>query len=144
MRINSILHHKGDEVATITPDSTVSDALRSLADHGIGALVVSADGRTVQGILSERDIVRALAAEGGASLDHPVDRLMTGTVVTCTRDDTVDSLMATMTGERIRHVPVVENGALTGIISIGDVVKHRVSELESEAQHLKDYITTGR
>ncbi len=144
MRINSILHHKGDEVATVTADSTVADALAALADHGIGALVVSTDGRTVEGILSERDIVRALAADGAATLEQPVNRLMTGTVVTCTREDTVDSLMATMTEQRVRHVPVVEDGALAGIISIGDVVKHRVGELESETRHLKDYITTGR
>lgn len=144
MRINSILNHKGDEVATVAPDSTVADALRSLADHGIGALVVSSDGRTVEGILSERDIVRALSSEGAAALEHPVERLMTGTVETCTREDTVDSLMATMTEKRVRHVPVVEDGVLEGIISIGDVVKHRVGELESETRHLKDYITTGR
>ncbi len=144
MRINSILTHKGDEVATVTPDSTVADALRALADHGIGALVVSADGRAVDGILSERDIVRALSADGAATLEHPVDRLMTDTVVTCSREDTVDSLMATMTERRVRHVPVVEDGVLSGIISIGDVVKHRVGELESGTRHLKDYITTGR
>ena len=144
MRINSILNHKGDDVATVAPDSTVADALRALADRGVGALVVSSDGRTVEGILSERDIVRGLSVEGAATLDRPVHHLMTGTVVTCTREDTVDSLMATMTGKRIRHVPVVEDGVLSGIISIGDVVKHRVGELESETRHLKDYITTGR
>jgi CBS domain-containing protein len=144
MRINSILNGKGDDVATVAPESTVADALGLLADHGIGALVVSTDGRTVEGILSERDIVRALAAQGDATLDLPVHELMTDTVVTCTREDTVDSLMATMTDERVRHVPVVEDGVLSGIISIGDVVKHRVGELESETRHLKDYITTGR
>ena len=144
MRINSILTHKGDDVATVTPDSSVADALRALADHGIGALVVSSDGRAVEGILSERDIVRALAADGAVTLEHPVAQLMTDTVVTCTREDTVDSLMATMTERRVRHVPVVEAGVLSGIISIGDVVKHRVGELESETRHLKDYITTGR
>lgn len=144
MRINSILTRKGDDVATVTPDSTVADALRALADHGIGALVVSSDGRAVEGILSERDIVRALSAEGAVTLEHPVAQLMTDTVVTCTREDTVDSLMATMTERRVRHVPVVEAGVLSGIISIGDVVKHRVGELESETRHLKDYITTGR
>ena len=144
MRINSILNHKGDDVATVAPDSTVADALRALADHGIGALVVSSDGQTVEGILSERDIVRALSAQGAATLEDPVNRLMSGDVVTCTREDTVDSLMATMTDKRVRHVPVVEDGVLSGIISIGDVVKHRVGELESETRHLKDYITTGR
>ncbi|MFA9565551.1 MAG: CBS domain-containing protein [Acidimicrobiales bacterium] len=144
MRINSILNRKGDDVATVAPERTVADALGLLADHGIGALVVSNDGQTVEGILSERDIVRALAAQGLATLDLPVHQLMTDTVVTCTGEDTVDSLMATMTGKRIRHVPVVEDGVLSGIISIGDVVKHRLGELESETRHLKDYITTGR
>jgi len=144
MRINSILNRKGDDVATVAPERTVADALGLLADHGIGALVVSTDGRTVEGILSERDIVRALAAHGAATVDHPVHQLMTDTVVTCTGEDTVDSLMATMTDQRVRHVPVVEDGVLSGIISIGDVVKHRVGELESETRHLKDYITTGR
>jgi CBS domain-containing protein len=144
MRINSILNHKGDDVATVAPDSTVADAVRALVDHGIGSLVVSSDGQTVEGILSERDIVRALSAHGAGTLDDPVNRLMSGDVVTCTREDTVDSLMATMTDKRVRHVPVVEDGVLAGIISIGDVVKHRVDELESETRHLKDYITTGR
>ena len=144
MRINSILNDKGDVVATVAPDTAVAEALGSLADHGIGALVVSGDGQTVEGIISERDIVRAMAEEGADTLDHPVRQLMTATVVTCTRSDTVDSLMATMTEQRVRHVPVVEDGALCGIISIGDVVKHRVGELESETRHLKDYITTGR
>ena len=144
MRINSILNDKGDDVATVSPETTVAEALTSLADHGVGALVVSGDGSTVAGIISERDIVRALAVQGADSLDHPVRRLMTETVITCTRQDTVDSLMATMTEQRVRHVPVVEDDVLTGIISIGDVVKHRVGELESETRHLKDYITTGR
>jgi CBS domain-containing protein len=144
MRINSILNGKGDDVATVAPDSTVADALGLLAEHGIGALVVSTDGRTVEGILSERDVVRALSAQGVGTLEHPVHELMTGSVVTCTRQDTVDSLMAIMTDRRVRHVPVVEDGELSGIISIGDVVKHRVGELESETRHLKDYITTGR
>ena len=144
MRINSILNDKGDDVATVSPETTVAEALTSLADHGVGALVVSGDGSTVAGIISERDIVRALAVQGADTLDHPVRRLMTETVITCTRQDTVDSQMANMTEQRVRHVPVVEDEVLTGIISIGDVVKHRVGELESETRHLKDYITTGR
>ncbi len=144
MRISSILNHKGADVATVAPDCTVGHAADHLVERSIGALVVSTDGRTVDGILSERDIVQALSREGSAILDHPVDQLMTATVITCTREDTVDSLMATMTAERVRHVPVVEDGVLSGIISIGDVVKHRVGELESETQHLRDYITTGR
>ena len=144
MRINSILTRKGDDVATIAPDHSVADALGLLTEHGIGALVVSTDGRGVEGIISERDIVRVLSSEGAGTLEHPVHQIMTGTVITCTREDTVDSLMAIMTDQRVRHVPVVEDGVLAGIISIGDVVKHRVGELESEARHLKDYITTGR
>lgn len=144
MRINSILNGKGDDVATVGPDRTVADALGLLAEHGIGALVVSTDGRRVDGIISERDIVRVLSSDGAGTLEHPVHQIMTSTVVTCTREDTVDSLMAIMTDQRVRHVPVVEDGMLAGIISIGDVVKHRVGELESETRHLKDYITTGR
>ncbi len=144
MRINSILNHKGDDVATVAPDTTVADALGSLADHGIGALVVSDDGRTVEGIISERDITRSLADNGPETLEFLVSDLMTREVITCCLEDTVHELMRIMTEGRIRHVPVVEEQRLVGVVSIGDMVKHRLGELEEENDTLHDYIETGR
>lgn len=144
MHIASILHNKGTHVATIPGDVTASEATRVLERHGVGALVVSADGERIDGILSERDIVRALATHGAAALDLHVDQLMTREVTTCTADATTDELTAMMTAQRIRHVPVVSGTTLIGIVSIGDIVKHRLDELQVENHTLHDYINLGR
>jgi CBS domain-containing protein len=144
MLVRSILQRKGADVVTIDDDATVGEAARTLAKHGIGALVIASDEQGVRGILSERDIVRGLATQGLAVLDAPVGNLMTTVVATCSPDDGLDLLMATMTDQRVRHLPVLEDGRLAGIVSIGDVVKYRVDELQVEAQTLHDYIETGR
>lgn len=141
MRIGTIVAGKGDRVATISRDATIADAVERLAEEGVGALVVSNDGQRIEGIISERDIVRSLGRGQTGALALRVDDLMTSEVVTCVPSDTVDALMAVMTDRRIRHVPVVEDDRLAGIVSIGDVVKWRLHELEEEAQHLKDYLT---
>ena len=143
MLVRAILQQKGEEVITVDEETTVGEAARKLAKHQIGALVV-VEGGEVRGILSERDIVRGLAGRGAAILDAPVAGLMTTDVTTCRLDDSVDDLMATMTDRRVRHLPVLERGELAGIVSIGDVVKRRVQELQVEAQTLHDYIETGR
>lgn len=141
MHVQHILKVKGTAVATIHPEATLADATASLRDHGVGALVVSSDGRTIAGIVSERDVVRALAAHGGSTLGRDVASAMSTTVTTCHAHDTVDQLMSTMTDRRVRHVPVVDDdGHLEGIISIGDVVKARVGQLEAENNQLHDYI----
>jgi CBS domain-containing protein len=131
-------------VATVAPEATVSEVLAELAEHGVGALVVTGDGAQIAGIVSERDIVRALHHRGIAILSEPVSTVMTADVHTCSPDASVDSLMAVMTERRIRHVPVVVDGALAGIVSIGDVVKHRLHDLEDENTKLVEYIQTGR
>lgn len=145
MRIQSILAQKGSFVASITPDATVFDASRELRRHAVGALLVSSDGARIDGILSERDIARSLAEHGERAVGLSVRDLMTVEVRTCSPTTTVDQLMAIMTEHRVRHIPVVDDaGELIGMISIGDVVKHRVGELEQEAQTLHEYIETGR
>lgn len=143
MLVGSILQQKGHDVVTVEAGTSVAAAARQLTDHRIGAVVVMQGGAAV-GILSERDIVRGLAEHGEAVLRSPVAQLMTTDVTTCHRSDRVDDLMATMTDRRVRHLPVLEDGALVGIVSIGDVVKHRVEELQLEARTLHDYIETGR
>ena len=140
MRISALLAGKGESVATITADMTVTAAVDELRAHGIGALVVSSDGEHIDGIVSERDIVRGLAGQLGALLDEPVGSIMTTTVFTCSPDDEVESIMAVMTERRIRHVPVVRDGLLCGIISIGDIVKSRIDELEKDRKELVEYI----
>ena len=140
MRISTLLAGKGDAVATITADTTVTGAVDALRSHGVGALVVSSDGQHIDGIVSERDIVRGLAGQLGALLSEPVSSIMTSKVFTCSPDDDVESLMAVMTERRIRHVPVVTDGVLAGIISIGDVVKSRIDELEKDRKELVEYI----
>ena len=140
MKISSILTTKGEFVATVAPDSSVTDLLALLAEHRIGAVVVSEDGTQVTGIVSERDIARAVHTHGATALEHPVRDIMTADVVTCEPDATTGDLMGMMTERRIRHVPVVAGGALAGIVSIGDVVKHRVADLEGEARAIHDYI----
>lgn len=142
MRIADVLRTKGGTVATITPETSVSGLLNELSLHNIGAMVVvSSDG--VVGIVSERDVVRKLHERGNDLLALPVSEIMTTMVATCTPTDTVDHLSAMMTTKRVRHIPVVEGNRLIGIVSIGDIVKQRMEELESEQRALQDYITRG-
>jgi CBS domain-containing protein len=141
MRIGEILDRKGDEVVTIRADATLHDVLRQLEHHSIGSLVVSTDGRDVEGIITERDLVRVLARQGAAALDGDVRSTMTRSVQTCGREATCDEVMAMMTNSRFRHLPVVEDGVLVGIISIGDVVKSTIDELEVRAESLESYVT---
>ena len=144
MRVAEILNRKGSDVATVTPEATIGAAVETLRHHGIGAVVVSVDGSSVDGILSERDVVRALDTSTVDLLERPVSEVMTGGVVTCSPGDTIESLMSLMTEKRIRHLPVVRDGGLVGIVSIGDVVKHRVSQLEDETRLMEEYIHHGR
>jgi CBS domain-containing protein len=142
MRIADVLRGKGGAVVTINPDATVAELLAGLADHNIGAMVVAGpDG--VKGIVSERDVVRQLHNHGASVMSKPVSKIMTSMVSTCCKEDTVDSLTLLMTEHRVRHVPVLEDGELIGIVSIGDVVKSRMQELESEHEQLQSYITQG-
>jgi CBS domain-containing protein len=138
MDVDGILRAKGATVVTIRPDATIRELVQSLRDERIGAIVVSEDGRSVQGIISERDVVRGLAELGPRVLDAPVAELMTREVVACSLRDTVKHLMTEMTRRRIRHLPVVEDGVLRGIVSIGDVVKNRLEELETETNVLRE------
>ncbi|MBC7639584.1 MAG: CBS domain-containing protein [Rhodoferax sp.] len=142
MRINDVTRHKGTDVVTITPDASVGDLLDLLFRNGIGAVVVSQDGRAVEGIVSERDVVRHLQARGAAVIDAPVADIMTTEVSTCAPTDDVEQLMRQMTELRVRHVPVVENGVLHGIVSIGDLVKHRIDELQLERDELVGYLNS--
>lgn len=140
MRISEILRSKGAEVATIAPDAEVRQLLTLLAERNIGAVVVSVDGATIDGIVSERDVVRRLNERGAELLTASVSSIMTTPVRTCTPSDAVDGLRDTMTEHRIRHLPVVRDGRLAGIVSIGDVVKSAIAELEVEREQLVDYI----
>ena len=142
MHISQVLRRKGHEVATIDAGESVRTALAVLAEHGIGALVVSADGARIDGILSERDIARGLHEHGAGLLARPVSSVMTPEVHTCPPSASVHELAQTMTDHRVRHVPVVDDGRLIGIVSIGDVVKARLDELEEERRQLVDYIQT--
>ena len=140
MRISNVIHRKGDLVVTVRSDATVQRLLEVLEEHRIGAVVVSDDGSTVSGIVSERDVVRHLHAVGAALLEQRVATIMTSEVQTCSPDDDIEDLARTMTDRRIRHVPVVVDGKLHAIVSIGDVVKSRIDELRTERDHLVDYI----
>ena len=141
MRVNDVLKHKGSAVVTIAPGRSVRELLAHLADRGIGAVVVSADGEHVDGIVSERDVVRRLHAGGDGVLEGPVTAIMTTEVRTCRPQDHLDELMAVMTEGRIRHLPVVEEDRLVGIVSIGDVVKQRITEISDERDQLSAYIS---
>ena len=141
MRITEVLRRKGDTVVTIAPDRTVRELLTTLGAHRIGALVVSHDGRHVDGIVSERDVVRHLDADGDGVLDATVATIMTTEVHTCGPQDSVEELMSAMTERRVRHVPILVDGELHGIVSIGDMVKHRLAELQAERDQLTAYIT---
>lgn len=143
MSVATILNRKGRDVACVTADVTLGRAVSQLSERRIGAVVVCDAAGAVLGILSERDIVRALARNGAAALDEPVDRHMTEKVVTCTEASTVDECMEAMTDGRFRHMPVVENGKLVGIVSIGDIVKDKIASALEEAEAMRSYITAG-
>jgi CBS domain-containing protein len=143
MTVKSVLTRKGSSVTTIEPTANVAAAVKLLGEQRIGALVVTGAGRRVIGILSERDIVRALAQHGAQALERQVAEMMTRKVVTCTERDTLIELMERMTAGKFRHMPVVEEDSLVGIISIGDVVKSRVEEMERDTEVLQDYIRTA-
>ncbi len=141
MNVESILSSKGRSAVTVTPESRIDTAVALMRRHGIGALIVSRDGAAVEGVLSERDIVYALGERGQDILRLEVRQLMTSPVITCKPEDSVADLMALMTDKRIRHIPVVVRGALAGIVSIGDVVKNRLDEVENEAKSMRAFIT---
>jgi CBS domain-containing protein len=143
MTVAAILAHKGRRVVTTAPSARVAEAVAILSKHRIGALVVTEASQNIVGIVSERDIVRGLAAGGAAVLDGPVAAIMTREVTTCSEGETINDVMAKMTGGRFRHLPVVSDGRLAGIVSIGDVVKARIEEVERDASDLRSYIATA-
>jgi CBS domain-containing protein len=143
MTVKTILQNKGGDVVSIEPGATLREAVELLTERRIGALVVTGADRRLVGIISERDIVRTLARHGAAALDLPVTEAMTRKVVTCGLAETVSSVMERMTSGKFRHVPVIERDRLAGIVSIGDVVKFRLEEMERESSALRDYIQTA-
>jgi CBS domain-containing protein len=143
MHVHAILASKGSGIATIRPDETIAAASRMLSELRIGALVVTSDGSMPDGILSERDIARAVADPGGAIGELPVSALMSSSVITCAPGDDIATLMSVMTELRIRHLPVINGGRMVGIVSIGDVVKARLEEIEHDAEVLREYIATA-
>lgn len=143
MHVASILKVKGHAVETVRADASLTAVAERLAAKRIGAVVVTERSGAIAGIVSERDIVHALAKQGPACLEWPVSEIMTRDVLTCSADDTIDELMSRMTARRCRHLPVVDGRKLTGIISIGDVVKHHIAEVEMEAMAMRDYIATA-
>jgi CBS domain-containing protein len=143
MTVKAILSRKGTTVVTADPNASLGEAVKTLAAHRIGAIVVTGADHRIVGILSERDIVRVLAEKGPSALNAPIAEAMTRKVTTCGAGDTVSELMERMTEGKFRHLPVVEQGRLTGIISIGDIVKSRVQEMEQESNALRDYIRTA-
>ena len=142
MRIADVLRNKGAAVVTIDPDATVRELLAGLTEHNIGAMAVVGSGG-LQGVVSERDVVRELHHNGASVLARPVSAIMTALVATCTRSDSVDDLSVLMTENRVRHVPVIDSGKLVGIVSIGDVVKSRIEQLQDAHEQLQSYITQG-
>jgi CBS domain-containing protein len=143
MTVSTILADKGREVVTIEPSASLADAARLLAEKRIGAALVLGADQRIAGILSERDIVRALAAHGAAALDESISQTMTRKVETCTIRETVTNIMERMTIGKFRHMPVVEQGRVVGLVSIGDIVKHRVQEMERESAAMRDYIVSA-
>ena len=143
MNVQRILERKGRLVATVRPDATIGEAAELLRKHGVGALVVSREVGGVDGILSERDIVRALPAHGAKVADLRVATLMSRDVVTCAEADSIADVMMLMTERRVRHIPVVEKGRLAGIVSIGDVVKSRIEEIEDDAHAMRELIASA-
>jgi CBS domain-containing protein len=143
MTVKAILSRKGSAVVTIAPAASLAEAAKLLSTHRIGAVIVTdADARVI-GVLSERDIVRALADRGAAALELRVEQAMTRRVVTAGEADTVGEIMERMTAGKFRHIPVVENDRLAGVVSIGDVVKYRLEEIERESNAMRDYILTA-
>jgi CBS domain-containing protein len=143
MNIGQILKAKGRAVSTARPDSTLSEIIAKLAHKRIGAIVIVGDRGEVVGILSERDVIRRLGERGSAALQEAASQSMTAAVITCQESSTLDEIMEVMTQGRFRHVPVVEDGSLVGIISIGDVVKHHIAEVEMEVTAMRGYFVTG-
>ena len=143
MTVKAILSRTGNDVCTADPNATLAEAVRILAARRIGAVVVTGADRRIVGILSERDVVRVLGDKGPSALDLPIAEVMTRKVTTCSMRDTVSELMERMTEGKFRHMPVVDDGRLAGIVSIGDVVKWRVHEIEDESAALRDYIRTA-
>jgi len=142
MTVRSILNTKGHQIMSVEPDAKMTAAIKLLGEKKIGAVLVMSQSR-LEGILSERDIVRVLSERGAGVLDEPVSSVMTRKVVTCRETDTVAELMETMTTGKFRHLPVVDNGKVVGLISIGDIVKRRVQEYETEQEALRTYIKTA-
>ena len=143
MTVKAILSRKGNDVVTADPATTLAEAVRILSARRIGAIVLTGADRRIVGILSERDVVRVLGEKGPSALDAPISEVMTRKVTTCSMRDTVAELMERMTDGKFRHVPVLEGGRLVGIISIGDVVKHRLKEMERDQEAMRDYIQTA-
>jgi CBS domain-containing protein len=143
MTVRAILAEKGYEVVTLSPKVSVADAIALLAKHRIGALIVTGDDKVIKGILSERDIVRRLAEDGASAMQHSVSDLMTANVKVCTENHTVNEVMEIMTRGRFRHLPVERDGKLIGVVSIGDVVKRRIEEVQREAEEIRSYIATA-
>jgi CBS domain-containing protein len=143
MNVKAILAAKGGDTITIEPTADLAAAIRLLVERRIGAVVICGAGGRLSGILSERDITRALAEHGAAALTLPIGQVMTRNVMTCSEEDSVASLMERMTSGRFRHLPVLRDGKLVGLVSIGDVVKQRVEEIETESEALRDYIRTA-
>ncbi len=142
MNVAAILKSKGRSIVTAKPDDTIQDIAARLAAKRIGAIIIVGPNGELEGILSERDIIRAIADRGAACLLEPAARAMTREVITCTLDDSVDHLMQTMTTGRFRHMPILDGSELVGVVSIGDVVKHRIAEVEEEASALKSYVVS--
>ncbi|WDR04012.1 CBS domain-containing protein [Devosia algicola] len=142
MLVDTILGAKGSDVKTLPASAAVADAIDMLNTYNIGAVVVASDDGTVIGIFSERDVVRHISKKSVDALARPISALMTTSVVTCTRETSIDDIMERMTSRRIRHVPVIENNKLIGIISIGDVVKYKIEQAERDAEALRDYIAS--
>src|SRR5215472_3584457 len=143
MHVKNILSAKGSNVVSIEPTATLETAVRTLTEHKIGALLVLGPDRRVVGILSERDIVRVLAQQGASGLAQPLSQVMTRKVVTCSPSETIGVIMERMTAGKFRHVPVIEQDQVVGIVSIGDVVKYRLQEMEHESAALRDYIQSA-
>lgn len=143
MNVAAILKGKGRSVVTAKPDTTLEDIAAKLSERRIGAIVIAGASGRIEGIISERDIIRAIAGRGSGCLQEPVSRSMTRSVEVCGLSDTLEDLMEKMTAGRFRHLPVVENGALIGIVSIGDIVKHHIAEVEMEASALRGYIVAA-
>ena len=143
MTVSIILAGKGREVVTLEPSASLGEAVSLLAEKRIGAALILGADRRIAGIISERDIVRALAERGAAVLDEPVSGTMTRKVETCNESETVSNIMERMTAGKFRHMPVVDQGRLVGVVSIGDIVKHRLHEMERESVAMRDYIMTA-